>query len=139
MFFTSKRITMFIVSMALFMDVLDSNVLNTAVPAMAHTFHVSPIDIKVALISYLLSLAIFIPMSGWAADKYGTKNIFVGALGLFTITSFFCGYAHSLMMLVIARFIQGIGGAFMISLGRLVLARTFKRHAFLVLSGCFDR
>ncbi len=123
-----KSITMLIVSMALFMDVLDSNIINTAVPAMSHTFHVSPIDIKIALISYLLSLSIFIPISGWAADKYGVKNIFMSAIGLFTLTSFFCGYAHSLVVLVIARFIQGIGGAFMISLGRLIIARSFKRH-----------
>lgn len=128
MFFTTKKLTMFIVSIALFMDVIDSNVINTAVPAMAHTFHVSPIDIKIALISYLLSLATFIPMSGWAADKYGAKNIFIGALGLFTLASFFCGYANSLVFLVVARFIQGIGGGFMISLGRLIIARTFKRH-----------
>jgi len=126
--FTTKRLTMFIVSLALFMDVLDANVINTAVPAMAHTFHVNPIDIKVALISYLLSLAIFIPMSGWAADKYGAKNLFIGAMGLFTVMSVFCGFAHVLVLLVIARFMQGIGGAFMISLGRLILARTFKRH-----------
>ncbi|HLB56206.1 MAG TPA: MFS transporter [Coxiellaceae bacterium] len=128
MFFTLKRMTMLIISIALFMDVIDSNVINTAVPAMAHTFSVNPIDIKVALISYLLSLAVFIPMSGWTADKYGVKNIFIGAIALFTITSFFCGYARTLPILVIARFIQGIGGAFMISLGRLVIARTFKRH-----------
>src|SRR3990167_8358640 len=128
MSFADKRIIMLIVSIALFMDVLDSNVINTAVPAMAHTFRVSPIDIKIALISYLLSLAIFIPMSGWTADKYGAKNIFIGAMGLFTLSSIFCGYADSLMVLVIARFIQGIGAAFMISLGRLILARTFKRH-----------
>ncbi len=128
MFFTTKRLTMFIISIALFMDVMDSNVINTAVPAMSHTFHVSPIDIKIALISYLLSLAIFIPISGWTADKYGTKNIFIGALGLFTVSSFFCGYTYSLPQLVIMRFIQGIGGAFMISLSRLILARTFKRY-----------
>jgi MFS family permease len=89
MFFTLKRITMFIVSMALFMDVLDTNVINTAVPAMAHTFSVSPIDIKIALISYLLSLAIFIPISGWTADKYGTKYIFIAAMGVFKLSSFF--------------------------------------------------
>lgn len=127
MSFADKRIIMFIVSVALFMDVLDSNVINTAVPAMAHTFHVNPIDIKIGLISYLLSLAIFIPMSGWAADKYGIKIIFISALGLFTLSSFFCGYASTLKTLVIARSIQGIGGAFMISLGRLLIARTFKR------------
>lgn len=128
MFFTTKRATMFIVSIALFMDVLDSNVINTAVPAMARTFLVNPIDIKIALISYLLSLAIFIPMSGWVADKYGVKNIFIAAMGLFTVSSFFCGNAHTLPLLVFARFIQGIGGAFMISLGRLILARTFKQY-----------
>jgi EmrB/QacA subfamily drug resistance transporter len=128
MFFTPKRLTMLIVSIALFMDVLDTNVINTAVPAMANTFHVSPIDIKIALISYLLSLAIFIPMSGWAADKYGIKKIFIGSLAFFTVCSVLCGCASSLMFLVVARFFQGIGAAFMISLGRLILARTFKRH-----------
>lgn len=124
----TKRMTMFIISLALFMDVLDSNIINTAIPAMSHSLQVNPIDLKIALISYLLSLAIFIPMSGWTADKYGTKNIFIAAMGLFTISSFFCGYAHTLMELIIARSIQGMGGAFMISLGRLMIARTFKRH-----------
>lgn len=128
MFHSTKRITMFIVSLALFMDVLDSNILNTAIPAMSTAFQVTPIDLKIALISYLLSLAIFIPASGWASDRYGAKNIFIAALGLFTLSSFFCGHAQSLVQLVIARFIQGIGGAFMISLGRLIIARTFKRH-----------
>lgn len=119
---------MFTVSLALFMDVLDSNIINTSIPAMSRTLQVSPIDLKIALISYLLSLAIFIPASGWAADKYGTKRIFVASFGLFVISSFFCGYAYNLMQLVIARSIQGMGGAFMISLGRLIIARTFKRH-----------
>lgn len=126
--FKIKNITLFIVSIALFMDVMDSNVINTAIPAMSHSFQVNPIDLKIALISYLLSLAIFIPMSGWAADKYGVKNIFVGALGLFTIASFFCGYSETLYELVIARFLQGVGGAFMISMGRLIVARQFPRH-----------
>lgn len=124
----TKRITMFTVSLALFMDVLDSNIINTAIPVMARNFKVNPVDLKIALISYLLSLAIFIPISGWTADKYGTKRIFISALGLFTISSFWCGYAQTLMDLVIARSIQGIGGAFMISLGRLIIARTFERH-----------
>src|SRR3990167_4656756 len=124
----TKRITMLIVSFALFMDVLDSNVINTAIPAMSRSLQVGPIDLKIALISYLLSLAIFIPMSGWAADKYGAKNIFIAAMGLFTLSSFFCGYAHTLLILIIARSIQGMGGASMISLGRLIIARTFKRH-----------
>lgn len=128
MFLTTKRITMFTVSLALFMDVLDSNIINTAIPAMSRSLNVHPVDLKIALISYLLSLAVFIPISGWTADKYGAKPVFIAALGLFTISSFWCGYAHSLSELVIARCVQGIGGAFMISVGRLMIARTFKRH-----------
>lgn len=124
----TKRITVFTVSLALFMDVLDSNIINTAVPAMSRDFGVNPIDLKIALISYFVSLAIFIPMSGWAADKYGAKSVFICAIGLFTVSSFWCGYAHTLPELVAARCIQGIGGAFMLSLGRLIIARTFKRH-----------
>ena len=123
-----KTMTKFIVSFALFIDVVDSNVVNTAVPVMSQSFHVNPIDLKIALISYLLNLAIFIPISGWTADKYGTKNIFISAIGLFTVSSFFCGHAHTLTQLVIARCVQGVGGAFMISLGRLTIARTFKKH-----------
>lgn len=128
MIFSNKSIIVFTVSLALFMDVLDSNIINTAIPAMSITFKVHPVDLKIALISYLLSLAIFIPISGWTADRFGTKYVFMSALGLFTFTSFWCGYAHTLTELVIARSVQGIGGAFMISLGRLIIARTFKRH-----------
>lgn len=124
----NKRIVIFSVSMALFMDILDTNILNTAIPVMASNFKVNPIDLKIALISYLLSLAIFIPISGWTADKYGAKRVFISALSLFTVSSFFCGYANSLAYLVISRSIQGIGGAFMISVGRLIIARAFERH-----------
>lgn len=125
---TKKLMTIFVVSLALFMDVLDTNIINTAVPAMSNSLNINPIDLKIALISYFLSLAIFIPISGWLADKYGTKSIFISAIGLFMLSSFWCGYAHTLMELVIARLIQGIGGAFMLSLGRLIIARSFKRH-----------
>ena len=128
--FSTKTLTKFIVSLALFMDVLDSNILNTAVPVMSNYFHVSPIDLKIALISYLLSLAIFIPTSGWTADHYGAKPVFISAFGLFTISSFFCGLSHTLNELVIARIMQGIGGAFMVSLGRLMMVRAFKKHEF---------
>lgn len=130
MIFTVKRMTIFIVAIALFMDTVDSNVLNTAVPVMSHAFDVNPIDLKIALISYLLSIAIFIPTSGWSADKFGAKPIFICAIGFFTISSFFCGYSDTLTQLIAARFAQGIGGAFMISLGRLILLRAFPRHEF---------
>lgn len=123
-----RKLTIFIVSLALFMDVLDSNIINTAIPSMSHSLNVNPVDLKIALISYLLSLAVFIPTSGWVADRYGTKYVFLAAIFLFTISSFFCGYAHTLTELVIARLFQGVGGAFMLSLGRLIIARTFKQH-----------
>ncbi|CEG56363.1 MFS transporter [Legionella fallonii] len=125
---SKKLITMFTVSLALFMDVLDTNIINTAIPTMARDFSVNPVDLKIALISYLLSLALFIPISGWTADKYGIKRIYISAIALFTLSSFGCGYAHTLSDLIIARSFQGIGGAFMISLGRLIVARTFERH-----------
>lgn len=125
---SAKRITMFTVSLALFMDVLDSNIINTAIPVMAKNFQVNPVDLKIALISYLLSLAVFIPISGWTADRFGVKRVFIAALSLFTLSSFWCGYAHTLMDLIVGRSIQGIGGAFMISVGKLIIARTYERH-----------
>ncbi len=110
------------------MDALDTSIINTAIPAMAHSLKVNPVDLKIALISYLVSLAIFIPISGWVADKFGIKRIFVMALGIFTLSSFWCGSANSLTTLVIARSLQGIGGSFMLPLGRLIIVRTFPRH-----------
>ena len=123
-----QRIIAFIVSLALFMDALDTTIINTAIPAMAHTLHVNPVDLKIALLSYLLSLAIFIPVSGWIADKYGIKRVFVAALSIFTVSSFWCGYAHTLLDLVVSRSLQGVGGALMLPLSRLIILRTFRRH-----------
>ena len=122
-----KQITLITVSVTLFMDVMDGNVLNTAVPTMANHFQVNPVDLKVALISYLLSIAIFTPTSGWIADCYGAKRIYIGGLALFVVSSFYCGFATNVAEIVIGRFIQGIGSAFMIALGRLMLARVFPR------------
>lgn len=124
----NKKIITFVVSLALFMDALDTTIINTAIPSISHSLQVNPIDLKIALISYLLSLSVFIPISGWIADKYGIKRIFILALALFTISSLWCGFAHTLLDLVIARSIQGIGGALMLPLGRLIILHTFKRH-----------
>ncbi|TAK75200.1 MAG: MFS transporter [Gammaproteobacteria bacterium] len=110
------------------MDALDTTIINTAIPAMARSLQVNPVDLKIALISYLLSLAIFIPISGWIADKWGIKRVIIAALALFTVSSLWCGYAHSLFELVIARSIQGLGGALMLPLGRLIILYTFQRH-----------
>lgn len=131
MFFTKlseKTLIPFIISLALFMEALDATIINTAIPAMSRSLQVNPVDLKIALISYLLSLAIFIPISGWVADKFGIKRVFLIALSIFTVSSFWCGYTNNLIELVIARSLQGIGGSHMLPLGRLIIVRTFARH-----------
>ena len=127
-----QKIIPFIVSLAMFMEALDSTILNTAIPAMSASLHVGPVDLKIALISYLLSLAIFIPISGWVADKFGIKRVFIGALILFTVSSAWCGFAHHLSQLIVARTLQGIGGSFTLPVGRLIILRTFERHEFVI-------
>lgn len=124
----SARIIPSIISVAMFMEGLDMTIVNTAIPTMAHSLQVSPIDLKIALISYLLSLAIFIPISGWLADKFGAKKVFMSALFIFTFSSLWCGFASHLSELVVARSLQGIGGAFMLPVGRLIIVRTFQRN-----------
>ena len=122
---TINRIVPFIVSRSFFMEAVDSTIINTAIPAMSHSLSVEPVDLKVALISYLLSLAIFIPISGWLSDKFGVKKVFISALTIFTLSSLWCGFANNLTDLVIARFIQGMGGALGLPVGRLIIIRTF--------------
>lgn len=118
---------LFTVSLALFMEALDSTVINTAIPTMALSLNVNPIDLKITLISYLLSLAIFIPISGWVGDKWGIKRVFMYAIFVFIVSSLYCGISHSLFELVIARTIQGLGAALALPLGRLILLRSFAR------------
>lgn len=118
----------FIISLAMFMEAVDGTILNTAIPVMSHALSVNPIDLKIALISYLLSLAIFIPISGWMADKFGVKKVFVIALCIFTISSAWCGFSHNIFELVLARTLQGFGGSMTLPVGRLILLRTFPRH-----------
>jgi EmrB/QacA subfamily drug resistance transporter len=121
------RATALIVSCALFMEQLDSTVLATALPRMARTFVVDPLHMNIALTAYLLSLAVFIPVSGKLADRFGSRNVFRGAIALFTLGSILCGQADSLAFLVGARILQGIGGAMMVPVGRLVLLRTVAK------------
>jgi len=124
----NKGIITVVVSFALFMEALDATIINTAIPVMAKNLQVNPVDLKIALISYLLSLAIFIPISGWIADKFGTKQVFITALTVFTLSSAACGMAHSLPELVIARCLQGLGGSLTLPVGRLIILRTYERH-----------
>jgi EmrB/QacA subfamily drug resistance transporter len=108
----------------MFMQNLDSTVIATALPTMAKAFGADPVHMNVALTSYLLSLAVFIPASGWVADRYGARTVFRAAIAVFTIGSILCGRADSLAFLVFSRILQGIGGAMMVPVGRLVLLRT---------------
>ena len=121
------RITATIVACALFMQNLDSTVVATALPAMARAFHTAPVNMSVALTSYLLSVAVFIPASGWAADRFGSRTVFRVAIVVFTLGSILCGRAETLWFLVAARIVQGMGGAMMVPVGRLVLLRTVTK------------
>jgi EmrB/QacA subfamily drug resistance transporter len=118
------RLTAMIVATAMFMQNLDSTVIATALPTMAKVFGYDPQHMSVALTSYLLSLAVFIPASGWIADRYGARNVFRAAIVVFTIGSVLCGLSQSLAFLVSARVLQGLGGAMMVPVGRLLLLRT---------------
>ncbi len=123
----SSRLTALIVASALFMEQLDGTVLATALPTMSRSFGVDPLHMNVALTSYLLSLAVFIPASGKVADRFGTRTVFRAAIGLFTIGSILCAQSPTLGYLVAARIIQGIGGAMMVPVGRLVLLRSVSK------------
>lgn len=118
----------FIVAFTMFIEALDSTILNTAIPSMARSLLVSPLHLKIALISYLMSLALFIPISGWVVDKFGIKKVFISALLLFICGSIWCGLSTTLTLLIIGRCIQGIGGAFSFPVGRLLIVRAFPRH-----------
>jgi EmrB/QacA subfamily drug resistance transporter len=109
------------------MQSLDTTILNTAAPAIAQAMHVTPLDMKSVLASYTLSLAVFIPISGWMADRFGTRRVFASAIGLFTLGSLLCGVAVDLNMLVACRVLQGVGGAMMVPVGRLTMVRTFPK------------
>src|SRR5271166_6866327 len=121
------RTTALIIASALFMEQLDSTVLATALPTMARYFDVTPSHMSVALTSYLLSLAVLIPASGHIADRFGARTVFSSAIVVFTLSSVLCAQAPSLPLLVVARLLQGAGGAMMIPVGRLVLLRSVDR------------
>ncbi|MDT7951831.1 MAG: MFS transporter [Acetobacteraceae bacterium] len=121
------RLTATIVACALLMQNLDGTVVATALPAMAKSFGAAPLEMNLALTSYLLSLAVFIPVSGWMADRYGSRTVFRAAIAVFTLGSILCGYSSSLAMLVFSRIVQGLGGAMMVPVGRLVLLRSVAK------------
>src|ERR1700720_583667 len=120
---SSKRLLPWLVAVAFFMESLDTTILNTAVPAISEALRVTPLSMKSVLASYTLSLAIFIPISGWMADRFGTRRVFASAIGLFTLGSFLCGISNNLHLLVACRLLQGCGGGMMGAGGRLTLGR----------------
>jgi EmrB/QacA subfamily drug resistance transporter len=125
-----RRFLPWLVAVAFFMQALDTTILNTAVPAIAHAMKVAPLDVKSVLASYTLSLAVFIPISGWLSDRFGTRRVFASAIGIFSLGSMLCGLATSLDMLVACRVLQGVGGAMMMPVGRTTLARTYDKADF---------
>lgn len=122
-----KRLLPWLVAVAFFMEALDTTILNTAVPTVAAALRVAPLSMKSVLASYTLSLAVFIPVSGWVADRYGTRRVFSSAIALFTLGSFLCGISTNIHVLVACRILQGLGGAMMVPVGRLTIVRTFAR------------
>ncbi|HEY8923530.1 MAG TPA: MFS transporter, partial [Polyangia bacterium] len=123
----SRRLVPWLVALAFFMESLDTTILNTAVPTIARALGIVPLSMKSVLSSYTLSLAVFIPVSGWMADRFGTRRVFASAIGVFTLGSALCGMATDIRLLVACRVIQGLGGAMMVPVGRLTLVRTIPR------------
>ncbi len=117
----------FVVACAMFMQNLDSTVIATALPTIAHSLGETPLRLNVAITCYLLSLAVFIPISGWTADRFGARRVFSFAIVVFTLGSIACGISTTLPELVGARILQGMGGALMVPVGRLVLLRTVPK------------
>ena len=128
---SKPKIVAMIVGSAIIMQQIDSTVITTALPQMAISLHSDPIRLSVAVTAYLLSLAVFVPVSGWAADRFGGRTIFRAAIALFTLGSILCGLSGNIVELTAARVLQGLGGAMMVPVGRLVLFRSVEKAALI--------
>uniref|UniRef100_E1TJ87 Major facilitator superfamily MFS_1 n=1 Tax=Burkholderia sp. (strain CCGE1003) TaxID=640512 RepID=E1TJ87_BURSG len=117
----------YIVAATFFMEYLDTTVIATALPQMAHSFGVGPNSISLGMTAYMLALAIFIPASGWVADRCGSRNVFFSAIGVFTVASILCGLSQNVAEFTAARLLQGIGGAMMVPVGRLIVVRSTEK------------
>ena len=124
---TAKKILPWVVAVGFFMEALDTTILNTAVPTIAKALEVPPLNMKAVLASYTLSLAVFIPISGWMANRYGTRRVFGSAIATFILGSLLCGISTEIHWLVASRILQGCGGAMMLPVGRLTMLRTFAK------------
>jgi EmrB/QacA subfamily drug resistance transporter len=124
---TKPKVVAMIVASAIIMQQIDSTVITTALPQMAISLHSDPVRLSVAVTAYLLSLAVFVPLSGWAADRFGGRTVFRAAIALFTLGSILCGLSSNVIELTAARVLQGLGGAMMVPVGRLVLFRSVEK------------
>ena len=130
-----SRVVPLIVGGALFMQMLDTTVITTALPAIAKDMNQNPVSLNLAITAYLLSLAVFIPVSGWIADRHGAKRVFRAAILIFVIGSVLCGLSHNLPELVLARILQGFGGSMMMPVGRVVVLKSVpKTHLIRAMS-----
>jgi EmrB/QacA subfamily drug resistance transporter len=117
-----------LVAGAFFMENLDGTIIATALPQMAHSLHVGAIQLNVGITAYLITLAVFIPISGWVADRFGSRSVFASAIAVFTIASLLCGASHTLTQFTLMRILQGIGGAMMVPVGRLIVLRSTPKE-----------
>jgi EmrB/QacA subfamily drug resistance transporter len=120
-----------IVACAMFMESVDANVIVTALPEMARAFGRDPVTLKIAVTSYVLGLGVFIPVCGWLADRFGARTVFRTAIGIFVVGSLLCAASTSLMTFTLARFVQGVGGAMMVPVGRIIIFRVVERSEFI--------
>ncbi|HEY4350617.1 MAG TPA: MFS transporter, partial [Paraburkholderia sp.] len=120
-----------IVACAMFMENVDSTVIVTSLPVIARDFGSDPITLKLAVTSYVIGLGVFIPICGWVADRFGSRTVFRTAIGIFVAGSLMCAASTSLATLVAARFVQGVGGALMVPVGRIIIFRSMPKSEFI--------
>src|SRR6201993_4680745 len=112
-----------LVAGALFMENLDGTIIAAALPQMARSFHIGAVNLNIGMTAYLLTLAVLIPISGWVADRFGARTVFASAIAIFTLSSLLCGVSHTLPEFTLMRILQGLGGAMMVPVGRLIVLR----------------
>jgi EmrB/QacA subfamily drug resistance transporter len=127
----SNSVLLWLVALGFFMQTLDATIVNTALPAMALALGESPLRMQSVIVAYSLTMALVIPASGWVADRFGTRRVYLTAIALFVLGSLLCALAASLNQLVLARVVQGCGGALLLPVGRLAVLRAFPREQFL--------
>ncbi len=128
---SSVRWQLWIVAFGFFMQALDTTIVNTALPSMAQSLGESPLHMHMVIVSYVLTVAVMLPASGWLADRVGVRNIFFSAIVLFTAGSLFCAQAATLDQLILARVLQGVGGAMMVPVGRLTVMKIVPRSQYM--------